>query len=56
MVVNFGSGLSGKQCLDTFNWNIMNRVIIIDIIVISQVEVSSCGISLRRGLHSQSLT
>lgn len=33
-----------------------NRVIIIDRIVMNHVEVSSCGMPLRRGLHSQSLT
>lgn len=34
----------------------MNRVMIIDTIVIDQVDVSSCGISLRRDLGSQSST
>ena len=31
----------------------MNRVMIIDIIVIDHVDVSSCGIPLRRDLDSQ---
>lgn len=34
----------------------MNSVIIVDIIVINQVDVSSCGMSLRGGLDLQSLT
>lgn len=33
----------------------MKRARNIDIIIISHVDVSSCGISLRRVLHSQSL-
>lgn len=47
--VSFGLGSSGKWCFDTFSWNTRNRVITIDRIVINQVEVSSCGMSLRRG-------
>ena len=40
--------------LTFFGWNIMSSVI--DIIVINQVGVSSCDMSLRGGLDSQSLT
>lgn len=44
-----GSGLEWKVCFETFNCIMINRVIIIEKIVISHVDVSSCGISLRRG-------
>lgn len=56
MVVDLGSGFDGYRYFEIFSWNTINNVIIIDIIVINQVDVSSCGISLRRGLSSRSLT
>lgn len=43
------SGFDRYRCFDSFSWNMMNSVIIIDTIVINQVDVSSCGISLRGG-------
>lgn len=44
-----GSGLEWKVCFEIFNCIIMNRVRAVDRIVIDHVDVSSCGISLRRG-------
>lgn len=51
-----GSGLEWKECFETFSCIVINRARIIEMIVISHVDVSSCGISLRRGLGPQSLT
>lgn len=45
-----GSGLGWKECFETFNCIMINRVRTMERIVISHVDVSSCGISLRRGL------
>lgn len=45
-----GSGLEWKECFETFNCIMINRVRTMEKIVISHVDVSSCGISLRRGL------
>lgn len=45
-----GSGLEWKECFETFNCIMINRVRIMERMVISHVDVSSCGISLRRGL------
>lgn len=56
MIMDLGSGFDGYRCFEIFSWNTINSVIIIDIIVINQVDVSSCGIPLRGGLNSQSLT
>lgn len=44
-----GSGLGWKVCFEIFSCIIMNRVRIIDRMVIDHVDVSSCGIPLRRG-------
>lgn len=53
--IDVSSGLKKKLCFETFNWKMMNRVRNIDIIIINHVDVSSCGIPLRRVLCSQSL-
>jgi hypothetical protein len=39
----------------TFSWKMMNRVRIIEVIVVNHVDVSSCGMSLWRD-YSLSLT
>lgn len=51
-----GSGLLEYVCFDTFSCIIIYNVKIVDRIVIDHVDVSSCGISLRGGLCSHSLT
>lgn len=50
--VDLGSGLFGKLDFKIFNWNMLKRVSTTDIIVMDHVEVSNCGISLRRGLNT----
>lgn len=47
--MGLASGFDGYRCFDSFSWNIMNSVIIIDTMVVNQVDVSSCGMSLREG-------
>ena len=55
ILVDVGSGLKWKLCFETFSWKIMKSTRNIDIIIMSHVDVSSCGILLRRVLCSQSL-
>ena len=50
------SGLWWKLCLEIFNWKIIKRTRNIDKIIVNHVDVSSCGMSSRRMLCSQSLT
>lgn len=45
-----GSGLEWKVCFEIFSCIMINRVRVIERMVMSHVDVSSCGISLRRGL------
>lgn len=45
-----GSGLEWKECFETFNCIRINRVRAMERIVMNHVDVSSCGIPLRRGL------
>lgn len=47
-----GSGLEWKMCFEIFSCMMINRVNTIDKIVTSHVDVSSCGISLRRSKPS----
>lgn len=51
-----GSGLWEYVCFDTFSCMIMYNVRIVERMVINHVDVSSCGMSLRRGLCSHSST
>ena len=50
ILVDVGSGLKWKLCFETFSWKIMKSTSNIDIIIMSHVDVSSCGISLRKVL------
>lgn len=54
--MDLGSGFDGYKYFEIFSWNTINSVIIIDIIGMDQVDVSSCGMSLRGDLNPQSLT
>lgn len=45
-----GSGLEWKVCFEIFSCIMINRVRVIERMVMSHVDVSSCGISLRRRL------
>lgn len=43
-LTSMGSGLGWKMCFEIFSCITINRVRIIDRMVISHVDVSSCGI------------
>lgn len=50
--VGCGSGLEGKSCFEIFSCIMINSVKSMEKIVISHVDVSSCGIPLREDLAS----